>query len=174
MIGTNANFASPAPAATKAPREIGYPSPFFGPHTSNRRNFLRTAALLALSTSIARADAAADALTAISDAAAALVNDDAQSFFDSFDREMPNYSTLRANIEALLSANSVASAVDVVTNEGSETKRTLSLDWVLSLSPKSANTGGKETRRGVIQCQIERRGRSWKITAIEPVEFFKP
>ncbi|MEQ1948087.1 MAG: hypothetical protein ABL995_12910 [Bryobacteraceae bacterium] len=178
-MGTHTNFAdtnyaTSAPAAGKAPGEIGCLSPLFGFGSWNRRNFLRTAALLALSTCVARAGAAADALTAISNAAAALVNDDAQGFFDSFDRDMPNYAALRANVEGLLSASAVGATVDVVTNEGDETKRTLSLDWVLALSGKNTNTGGKETRRGVVRCEIERRGRSWKVTSIEPVDFFKP
>lgn len=131
-------------------------------------------ALLTLSAIPARADSSVDALRAISDATAALVNDNAQSFLDSFDRAMPNYATLRANIEGLLNASTVNSTIDVVQNEGDDAKRTLTLDWVLILSAKNSNAGGKETRRQVVKCTVERKGRNWKVTSLDPIEFFKP
>jgi hypothetical protein len=126
-----------------------------------------------LCSGVATADAPADALTAISDAAAALVNDDVQGFLDQFDRDMPGYSTLRAEVEGLLGASTVGSTIDVISNDGDDGTRTLELDWVLVISAKNSATGGKETRRGVVKCRAERKGKAWKITALEPVEFFQ-
>jgi hypothetical protein len=143
-----------------------------------RRKFWRGqtawfAALLLLCAGTANADAPADALKAVADATAALVNDDSLGFLDQFDHNMPGFAALRANVEGLLNASNVGSTVDVITNDGDDAKRTLTLDWVLVLSAKDSNTGGKETQRGVVKCQVERRGKSWKITMLEPVEFFK-
>jgi hypothetical protein len=135
---------------------------------------LAAAALLALCTGIARGDAGGDALRAVADAAAALVNDDPTSFFDSFDRDMPDYDVLRRNVEGLLNAYQVGATADVITNEGDNDHRTLTLDWVLGLSGKFLDSSRSETRRRVVKCQVERRGRSWKITSLEPMEFFKP
>ena len=120
------------------------------------------------------ADAPADALEAVADAAAALANDDASGFLDQFESSMPGYATLRAEVEGLLSTREIGSTVDVISNEGDDRKRTLELDWVFMIGAKSPATGGKETRRGVVKCQVEHRGKAWKITAIEPVEFFRP
>jgi len=119
------------------------------------------------------ASATLAALKAVADATAALVNDDAQGFLDQFDRNMPAYPTLRTEVEGLLNANSVGSTVDVITNDGDDRKRTLELDWVLVLSEKSSTSRGSETRRGIVKCQIEHTGKTWKITALEPVEFFR-
>ena len=129
--------------------------------------------LFALCAGVVIADAPADALKAVADATAALVNDDSQGFLDQFDRNMPGYAALRTEVEGLLGASDVGSTVDVISNDGDANKRTLTLDWVLVLSEKGSATGGKETRRGVVKCQAERRGKVWKITALEPVEFFR-
>lgn len=125
------------------------------------------------SAGFALADASSDALTAISDAAEALANDDVSGFLDQFDSDMPNFAVLRAEVEGLLGASTVGSTVDVITSEGDDQSRALELDWVLMLSAKNSGTGGKETRRGVVKCRIARKGKSWKITAIEPVDFFR-
>ena len=137
-----------------------------------RRFALLLGALLCAST--ASADASADALKPISDAAAALVNDDSEGFFDQFDRNMPGYAELRTEVEGLLGTSNVGATVDVITDDGDEKKRTLALDWVLVLSEKSTSTGAKETRRGVVKCRVERRAKGWKITALEPAAFFRP
>ena len=148
-----------------------------------RRVFLRCcgacpcAALLCTALLGARAvwaDAPADALKMVADAAAALVHDDAQGFLDQFDRAMPGYAALRAAVEALLGASDVGSTVDVISNDGDANQRTLTLDWVLVLSAKNSATGGKRTRRGVVKCQVARRGKAWKISGLDPVEFFLP
>ena len=131
------------------------------------------AALVTLCAGVVIGDVPEDALKAVADATAALVNDDAQGFLDQFDRNMPNYATLRTEVEGLLGASDVGSTIDVISNEGDASRRTLKLDWVLVMSQKGSATGGKETRRGVVTCQMERRGKAWKITALDPVEFFR-
>ncbi len=51
-------------------------------------------------------------------------------------------------------------------DEGDANKHTLDLDWVLEI-------GDQAPRRKVLKCVIEKRGKKWKITALDPVDFFK-
>jgi len=132
----------------------------------------RIAFLLLFSTFIL-ADPAADVLNVFSDAAEALINDDSASFLDSFDRNMPGYAALRNNVEGLLAAYSVGATIEEISDEGDDRKRSVELDWLLILTQKGATNSPQLTRRQVVKCTVERRGKQWKITALEPVDFFK-
>ena len=79
---------------------------------------------------------------------------------------MVGYATLRDEIESLLSAAEVGSAIEIVTDEGDDQKRTLELDWVLEITDQ-------QPKRAILKCTIARQGKKWKITALDPIEFFK-
>jgi hypothetical protein len=97
----------------------------------------------------------------------ALANQDTDAFLDQFDPKMPQYEKLRAEIQDLFGvAQEIGSTIDVITDEGSEEKRTLELDWLLKID-------NAEPRRQIVKCQVEKQGKKWKITALEPVEFFR-
>ena len=132
--------------------------------------FIVTAALLMPTR--APAEPPAGALRPIANAAEALANGDAAAFLDQFDKNISTYAALRERIEGLLSAHEVGSTVEVISSEGSESRQTFELDWLLILNEKNAANVQKETRRKTIKCTVERGGRVWKITAIEPLEFF--
>jgi hypothetical protein len=133
---------------------------------------MRTALLLLFST-LALADPTTDVLNVFSAAAEALTNDDAAAFLDKFDRAMPGYAVLQTNIEGLLGAYDIGSTIEVVADEGDDQKRMVELDWLLLVTQKDVVNGSEETRRRVVKCRLERRGKRWKITALEPVDFFK-
>jgi hypothetical protein len=100
-------------------------------------------------------------------ASQALANQDADAFLDTFDPKMPQYEKLRDEIQELFGmAQEIGSTIDVITDEGDEQKRTLELDWLLKID-------NNEPRRQIVKCQVEKQGKKWKITALEPVEFFK-
>ena len=97
----------------------------------------------------------------------ALANQDADAFLDQFDPKMPQYQELRDEIQDLLgAAREIGSTVDVITDDGDGQKRTLELDWLLKID-------NAEPRRQIVKCQVEKRGKKWKITALDPVEFFR-
>ena len=68
----------------------------------------------------------------------------------------------------------MTSSVVTISDEGDDHKRSLELDWLLSLDDKDNAGVQKETRRGVIKVRVERQGKRWKIVAWEPVDFFRP
>jgi murein L,D-transpeptidase YcbB/YkuD len=96
----------------------------------------------------------------------ALANQDADTFLDQFDPEMPGFAKLRDEIQELAAIQEASSTVDVVTDVGDDKKRILSLDWVLRI-------GSDRPRRQIVKCTVEKQGKRWKITALDPVEFFK-
>ncbi len=133
---------------------------------------MRTALLLFISM-VAVADPAADVLNVFSAAAAALINDDAAAFLDNFDRNMPEYATLETDIDGMLAAYDVGSTIEVVSDEGDDQIRSVELDWLLLATRKDAINSAQETRRRVVKCRLERHGKRWKITRLDPVEFFR-
>lgn len=93
----------------------------------------------------------------------ALANQDADAFLDQFDKKMPQYEKLRDEIQDLFGiAQEIGSTIDVITSDGNK----LELDWLLKID-------NGEPRRQIVKCQVEKQGKKWKITALDPVEFFR-
>lgn len=100
-------------------------------------------------------------------AAEAMVNQDAGEFLSRFDSKMPGYDTLRDEIESLLNLGPITSDIEFVSDKGEDQRHDLQIDWLMQIPDQ-------RPRRQVLHCRIERQGRKWKITLLEPLEFFKP
>jgi len=123
--------------------------------------------LLAAALTLVAQDRPAPQMEVFRDIAEALANRDADAFLDQFDRQMPGYEKLRDEIRELLAVTQeIGTTVDVISDEGDEQKRSLELDWVLKFDTE-------DPRRQIVKCRAEKQGKKWKITALEPVEFFK-
>jgi hypothetical protein len=119
------------------------------------------------------ADPAAEAWEVITGLAAALGRGSDVSFLSLCDPQMPGYSTLQANISALVVAADVASGIDPVRNEGDNSARDVEVDWQMRIVDRSGLDRITE-RRETVRCRIEKRGRGWKVVKLEPVAFFAP
>ncbi|HEY2845388.1 MAG TPA: hypothetical protein VGJ09_17125 [Bryobacteraceae bacterium] len=125
------------------------------------------ATLLAACLMAAGQERPAPQMAVFRDLAEALANRDADAFLEQFDPQTPHFDTLSDEIRELLAVTQeVGSTMDVISDDGDEQKRTLELDWLLKID-------NDEPRRQVMHCRIEKQGKKWKITALEPVEFFK-
>jgi len=123
--------------------------------------------LLATALALVAQERPAPQMEMFRDIAEALANRDADAFLDQFDRQMPGYETLSDEIRELLAVTQeIGTTVDVISDEGDEQKRSLELDWVLKIDTD-------DPRRQIVKCRAEKQGKKWKITAFEPVEFFK-
>jgi hypothetical protein len=122
---------------------------------------------------LVRAEPPGAVLELLQNAADALTNEDARIFLGYVDRNMPDYAALKGNIEGLMAAYDVESSIEVVSDEGDNQKRSLTLDWTLTTEEKADTRGTQATRRRIVTCRVERRGKQWKITALEPLDFFK-
>jgi hypothetical protein len=106
-------------------------------------------------------------------AAAALSQGNLTEFLDTFDRSMAGYQRLAANVAALLGQYEVQSSIELLRDEVSGEARMVELDWFLQLEEQ--RDGGAVTRRRErVHCRLEKRGKKWKIIAIEPLVFFAP
>ena len=115
---------------------------------------------------MAAAQTPRDVLDFFRSAAEALSDGDASAFLEKFDSSMPGYVTLHDEIETLTVAAEAGSVVEVVSDQGDDRSRSVELDWLLEIADRAP-------RRGILKCRIERRGKDWKITALDPIEFFR-
>jgi hypothetical protein len=98
-----------------------------------------------------------------------LSNKDTAAFLNHFDPKMPGYETLHYEVEGLTARDAVVSTIEIISDKGDSDnrQRTMELDWILSVETDNP-------RRQIVKIRIERQGKKWKITALDPVEFFTP
>jgi len=130
-------------------------------------SLLAAASLLVAASALIAQERPAPQMEVFREIAEALANRDADAFLDQFDRQIPEYEKLRDEIRELLAVTQeIGTTMDVISDEGDEQKRSLELDWVLKFDTE-------DPRRQIVKCRAEKQGKKWKITALEPVEFFK-
>ena len=120
-----------------------------------------------------RADSEKDARVLVASLADALSAGKAELFLDSFDRAMPDYDKLRFNVAGLVEQADVSCNVEITSNEGDDSERTLTLDWILTIEPKQDSPGATQ-REKTVKCRLKKVGKKWKIVSFEPVELFAP
>jgi hypothetical protein len=135
------------------------------------RDLTRRALLAGVAALAHAAEPAVEAWEVIAEMASALGRAAPTEFLSRIDRAAPGFAALRANVAALVAAADVESSVDPVSNEGDAAARDLEVDWQLHLVDRTG-LGRVTRRRQTVKCRIERRGRAWKVVALEPVSFF--
>jgi len=113
----------------------------------------------------------AGAWNVLESAAAALSLGSAGEFLSYFDPSMPGYARLAAGAATLVTRGEVQSSIELAENDGSDTSRAIEVDWTLSIVYEDTmiHRGAREQR---VKCRVELQGKRWRITAVEPVEFF--
>lgn len=114
-----------------------------------------------------------DVVDLFSRLAGALSQGNASAFLKHFDREMPGYGTLEAQVYALVNQANVASSLDIVKDDGDARSRAVELDWILEVAPKEP-ANPTERRHQAVRCRLEPRGKQWKIVWLDPIGFFAP
>ena len=106
-------------------------------------------------------------------AASALAAGSANEFFSYFEDSVPGYDKLVSGVNVLVTQGEVQSAIELATNDGSDTSRDIEVDWTLRVVSEETtiHRGVREQR---VKCRLELRGKRWRITAVEPVGFFSP
>lgn len=123
--------------------------------------YLATLALLGAGLGLAQTPARA----VLAQAAEALANAQAEEFLKHFDPTTPGYAPLAAQVHALVAVDGASSTLNILREEGSETRRQLEIDWLL-------RTRAEPRKRAVVKLTLELRGGVWRITAFEPADFF--
>ena len=119
------------------------------------------------------ADPSREVLELVTGMAASLSAGNAREFLAAFDPAMPGYGKLRANVAALVAQGDIESSVEIASDEGDAQKRALELDWRMRVKREQAATAGP-IREGRLKVRVEKLGKKWKVTSLEPLEFFAP
>jgi hypothetical protein len=138
--------------------------------------------LLSSLASLARADSAQQVWELFGSLASALSAANPQLFLAEVDKAMPGYQKLSDNLTALVREFEIQSTVDFNHNEGDDQKREVEADWLMLLRPlgtsnfTNANREvlASDRREQVLKCTVAKKGRKWKLVALEPVDFFAP
>ncbi len=133
----------------------------------------KAAAALLLALPLLFADAQADVTDVVASMAAALTAVNVPAFMDAIDRDMPGYDTLRDQVTALVNQAEVTSSIEPIRNEGDDSHRVLELDWYLEVRSLQQD-GPIVRRREVIQCELRKERKKWKVVSLKPREFFAP
>ena len=140
----------------------------------------RRALLLSSCAGLLRADSAQQVYDLFADMAAALSAANPQGFLADCDESMPGYNRLSEDVTALVREYLVQSSLELNKNEGDDQKRTVEVDWLMTLRPVGEGTFSKPegmasaNREQVLKCTAAKRGRKWKIVSLEPLDFFTP
>jgi hypothetical protein len=95
----------------------------------------------------------------------------AAGFLAAFDSKLPGYESLRNGAESLTAQGEVDSTIGLTTDEGTDTARTLEVDWTLEVV--NPETGLRILQReSPLTVKIERLGKRWLVVSIAPLDFF--
>jgi hypothetical protein len=107
------------------------------------------------------------------DASRALQAGNAARFLGYFDaKETPRFAELRAHVLALVETKDIATSVQVDRTTFEGDVATLSVDWLLQLTP-AHGLGAVERRRREVLVRVRTSGKP-KIISLDPVELFGP
>jgi len=117
------------------------------------------------------ADAEKDARDLIASIARALSAGNVSLFLDAFDKSMPGRDKLRENIIGLTSQADIGCNIQITSNEGDDTERTLTIDWILTYERKQ-DSPGQSRRQKTVNCRLKKMGKKWRIVSFEPLDLF--
>ena len=139
------------------------PADFFAPSQADEAWGVVMTAALALTESAASNPA--------SNADADMPAANTHKFLEAFDPAMPGYPQLKQSVLGLEQSADIESTVDLQQNEGDDRVRTLTVDWSMNLVSRET-TVTMVQRRQTVTCKLEKQGKRWRITALDPQTFF--
>ena len=117
-----------------------------------------------------RADSEREVEDLIASAASGLSAGKPEVFLEAFDPSMAEFAKLRYLVIGLASEADLSCSIEVLSNEGDDSARALTLDWILRIDQK--NGPGGTRREKTVKCQARKSGKKWRIVAFEPLELF--
>jgi hypothetical protein len=129
--------------------------------------------LFAAVTPLLRADSADDVWAVLSEMASGLSAGSVTRFFAAFDPAMPELEDFRVKVTALLGVADVQSSIELVSNEGDDSARTVETDWLLRITGRD-ETSGATRRQEQVKCGFKKQGKRWRIVSLTPLAFFAP
>jgi len=138
---------------------------------------MRTIALSAIVCAFAIAASPDTPYTRVSKLASYLSDGEPVGALEAFDKKMPGYGEVAADVQALAAQNQVLCSIDVVgdkeQDDDSASVHHLDLDWYMTLTSR-ADEGLVERRRERVAVTLQRYGKDWRITSISPEQILAP
>jgi hypothetical protein len=132
----------------------------------------RRSLLLAFAAPFLRAaDPRSEINTILSAMATDLADGLASAFLKAFDPQLPGFATLRQEVEGLLAAADVSASVELREFTAEADAMTADVDWYLQMRSRTELRELRQ-KREVLRFRFTRKGKSWKITSLEPAGFF--
>jgi hypothetical protein len=135
------------------------------------RAIVRSAALVCIAAAFAFADAHDDVIEVVTSMAGALIDVNVPKFMAAFSKDLPDYGTLEDNVTSLVRQAEVSSSITPLNEDGDDQMRKIDLDWVLDVRSLEQD-GPIVHRRAVVQCELRKEKKQWKIVALKPLNFF--
>jgi hypothetical protein len=120
-----------------------------------------------------RADSEKDVEDLITSAISGLSAGKPELFLEAFDSSAAEFEKLRAEVIALTSQAELSCSIEVLSNQGDDVMRSLTLDWILRIDRKDGNPGSAR-RQKTVKCQIRKNGKKWRIVSFDPLDLFTP
>lgn len=112
-----------------------------------------------------------DVLDMFADMAEGLSTANAGQFMSRVERSYSGYDDLRRNVEALVEQWDLAASIEPLRGSGSDTERSVEVDWFLELRAK-APSNRVIRRREVLTLKLKRSGKRWKIADLSSAGLF--
>lgn len=109
---------------------------------------------------------------AIAELASDLSQADAPSALSHFDKAIPHYGEISADLVALAAQTDISCAIEIVSDEEANGVHKLDLDWIISLKAQGSET--VERRRERVQAEMRLLKGKWRITAFTPLTVLEP
>jgi len=118
-----------------------------------------------------RADSEDDVWEVLGKMASSLSAGNVPAFLDPIDRSMAGLEDLRVNLSALLGQAEVQSSIELISNEGDDSSRTVEADWLLRIIRRDESSAARKRQQNV-KCGFRKTGKKWKVVSLEPRSFF--
>lgn len=105
--------------------------------------------------------------------AAELQDDKTQPEMEQFEHSMPGYENLRASVAALWTRYLIDPSLELKSNDGDDTHRTLQIDWILTLKNPQDPVDSMRREQSIL-AGVEKQGKAWKIVSFSHTDFFTP
>ncbi len=123
---------------------------------------------------VALADSSTDVYNLVASMASALAEENPTDFANSLSKDMPGRNALVKDVKAMLAQAGATSSIVPGQNEGDDSKRTITVEWTLSLKRRGGDDVQAADRRAEVTITAVREGKKWKVTSFEPASFFAP
>jgi hypothetical protein len=148
------------------------------PNQLPRRQFLVGAAVASgVASGLFAADPPETPTNRLAILAAALTTGDAVTAENCFDKSLPGFGAIAGYIDALTAQTEVSCSIDIYSESGEDPARSLEVDWLMTLTTRTAETSSERRRQRVkveMRFEPQKNRQEWRILNLAPLSILFP